>query len=263
MADTTRREVLRYQGTEATPTDDLLVTEAPLEIQIDGTPIAVVMRTPGHDEDLVRGFALTEAIVDGPSDIVDIVPVGESDGDSRYDLRLESPIDTSRFQRNFYATSSCGVCGKASIDAVRIAGTTPPQGPQMRPALVSGLPETMRTAQPAFATTGGLHAAALFDSEGELLIAREDIGRHNAVDKVIGAAAPDAWPIGERILMVSGRISFEVAQKAAVAGIPVIGAVSAASSLAVELADELGMTVIGFIRDDGFNVYCGAHRIVA
>ena len=261
MADTTPREITRFTAGQDETRLDALVTEAPLEIRIDGVPIAVVMRTPGNDEDLVRGFALTEGIVSGPDQIASIAAVPEGPDDSRWELTPAVPVDPGQFQRNFYASSSCGVCGKASIDAVRISGRTPPGGPTLSPSVVSGLPQTMQQAQAAFATTGGLHAAGLFEPNGDLMALREDIGRHNAVDKVIGAVATRRWPIGELILMVSGRVSFEIAQKAAVVGIPVVVAVSAASSLAVELAEEMGMTVIGFLRDDEFNVYTGANRV--
>jgi FdhD protein len=234
-----------------------------LEIRIAGTPIAVIMRTPGADEDLVRGFAITEAIVSGPSQISAITAVPLDPDDNRWELTLTVTVDPGQFSRNFYATSSCGVCGKASIDAVRISGAAPPDGPAVTAEVILSLPGIMRRAQATFETTGGLHAAALFEPDGHLIAIREDIGRHNAVDKVIGAVARERWPLGEVILMVSGRVSFEITQKAAVAGIPVVAAVSAASSLAVELAEEMGMTVIGFLRDDSLNVYTGGQRLVA
>jgi FdhD protein len=257
----TRRQVTRHEAGRTATEDDLLVTEAPLEVRLDGTPIAVIMRTPGDDAELVLGFSITEGIVNGPDEVDSIDPVPQDPDDNRWELKPKQPLDPGQFQRNFYATSSCGVCGKASIDAVRISGRTPPEGPTVSPDVMLALPEAMRGVQTAFDSTGGLHAAGLFEPNGELIALREDIGRHNAVDKVIGAVAQDRWPLGELLLMVSGRVSFEITQKAAVAGIPLIAAVSAASSLAVELADEMGMTVIGFLRDDGFNVYAGGRRI--
>ena len=170
-------------------------------------------------------------------------------------------VDPEQFRRNMYTTSSCGVCGKASIDAVRIAAAPPPLGPSVSPDLLLAIPEQMRMVQPGFDATGAVHAAALFDSSGGLLASREDVGRHNAVDKLVGALARDRWPLGEVIMMVSGRVSFEMVQKAAVAGIPVVCGVSAASSLAADLGAELGITVVGFLRDDAFNVYSASHRI--
>jgi FdhD protein len=238
---------------------DEVVVEAPLELRLGSTPIAVVMRTPGMDEDLALGFALTEGIVLRPSEIGAVRPVGPD--------RLELvpaegvEIDPEQFRRNLYATSSCGVCGKASIDAVRITSPRLPAGPVLSPAMVSSLPDRLRAAQPTFDATGGIHAAGIFDPDGTLLAAAEDVGRHNAVDKAIGRAARLRWPLGEVVLAVSGRASFEVAQKAAVGGIPLIAGVSAASSLAAELADELGMTLVGFTRDAGFVVYAGAARV--
>lgn len=262
MAGTTQRRIERYRGGTWDRPADMLVSESPLEIRIGGTPIAVIMRTPGHDEDLVRGFAITEAIVSSPSEIEAVMPVPQHPDDSRWELTPTVPVDPGQFQRNFYATSSCGVCGKASIDAIRISGATPPAGPKLSAEYILSLPNAMRAAQATFDATGGLHAAALFATNGTILTLREDIGRHNAVDKVIGSLSADRWPLGDLVLMVSGRVSFEIVQKAAVAGIPVVAAVSAASSLAVELAEEMGMTVIGFLREDGFNVYADNDRVV-
>ncbi len=261
MAGTTQRRIERYRDGTWDGQPDTLVTESPLEIRIEGTPIAVIMRTPGHDEDLVRGFAITEAIVSSPAEIGAVTPVPQDPDDNRWELRPTVPVDPGQFSRNFYATSSCGVCGKASIDAIRITGATPPAGPELAAKLILSLPDAMSVSQDAFSKTGGLHAAALFEPTGELLVAREDVGRHNAVDKVIGAISTDRWPLGELVLLVSGRVSFEIVQKAAVAGIPVVAGVSAASSLAAELAEEMGMTVIGFLRQTSFNVYTGQQRV--
>lgn len=248
---------------ESSRSTDLLVTEAPVEFRLDGVPLAVLMRTPGHDEELGLGFAITEGIVLNPDEVSGVVPAGDPDDGDRWSLILREGVvvDPEQFRRNLYTTSSCGVCGKASIDAVRIAALRPPPGPQVATATLFGLVETMQAVQHSFTATGGIHGAALFTAEGELIVLREDIGRHNAVDKVVGYASRLQWPIGERILLISGRVSFEMVQKAAVAGIPVLAGVSAASSLAVELAEELGLTVVGFLREDSCNVYTDPGRI--
>jgi FdhD protein len=254
----TSRHAIRVRDGVAEVTDDLTVEE-PMEIRVDGTAVAVVMRTPGHDADLVRGFALTEGIVASPTAIAEVAALG----DGRWDLRTADGIDVdaSRFQRNFYATSSCGVCGKASIDAIRVTGGRPPAGPVISQDVVRSLPACLAEEQTLFSATGGLHAAGLFDGHGDLLMVREDVGRHNAVDKVIGHASSRQWPLPPLGLVVSGRISFEITQKAAVAGIGLVCGVSAASSLAVDLAEEFGMTVVGFVREPGFTVYSGPERI--
>ncbi|RPI26410.1 MAG: formate dehydrogenase accessory sulfurtransferase FdhD [Actinobacteria bacterium] len=241
--------------------DDLLVVEAPLEISMGGVPLAVVMRTPGHDEDLARGFALTEGIVLGPHELAAVTRIGGDDDDARWAIALADgvSVDPLRFQRNLYATSSCGVCGKASIDAVRVSASRPQRVPMVATVLTS-LPDRMRESQDAFLSTGGLHAAAAFDVSGRLLASAEDVGRHNAVDKVVGTMSRSAWPLAGVALMVSGRVSFEIVQKAAVAGMGLIAGVSAPSSLAVELGDELGMTIVGFLRGEAFNVYSGEIR---
>jgi len=256
--DVGKRPVIRVRGDDDMVEDDMVVEE-PMEIRLEGTPLAVVMRTPGHDAELALGFAITEGIVSGPSQVASV----DFLGDGRWDLRLAGSVavDPSQFQRNFYATSSCGVCGKASIDAIRVAGSAPPPGPRVSRDLVIDLPGRLLAEQKAFLTTGGLHAAAVFEPDGTLLAVREDVGRHNAVDKLVGHLASTRWPIGELGLLVSGRVSFEIAQKSAVAGIGLVCGVSAASSLAVELAEEFGMTVIGFLRDGGFTLYTGADRI--
>jgi FdhD protein len=231
-----------------------------MEMRLGGVPIAVVMRSPGNDAALVLGFAITEGIVLGPHEVAAVTAL---DGDDRWEL-VPGPgvvIDPERFRRNAYTTSSCGVCGKASIDAVRVASAPLPPGPRLGVDAVAGLPALLRAAQPTFDLTGGIHGAALVGADGGLIAAAEDVGRHNAVDKVIGMTAVSRWPLGEAILVVSGRVSFEIAQKAAVAGIPMVAGVSAASSLAVELAAELGMTLVGFVRDGGMVVYADPGRI--
>lgn len=228
-------------------------------MRLDGTALAVVMRTPGDDADLALGFVITEGIVTSPEAIVEVEFIGEG----RWNLVTtdDVSIDPTQFQRNFYSTSSCGVCGKASIDAIRITGARPPAGPVVAVDVIEKLPSRLLARQAAFHSTGGLHAAAVFDPSGEILVVREDVGRHNAVDKVIGHLARHAWPLPPLGLMVSGRVSFEITQKAAVAGISLICGVSAASSLAVDLAAEFGMTVIGFLREGTFTLYTGEERI--
>jgi FdhD protein len=252
------RRVVKVKD-QATAFEDELVVEEPLEIRLDGTPLAVVMRTPGDDSDLALGFAITEGIVTTPDVIAEVVSLGEG----RWDLVTVDgvSIDPAQFQRNFYSTSSCGVCGKASIDAIRITGATPPEGPVVSADTIRSVPPRLLERQAAFHSTGGLHAAAAFGSSGDIVAVREDVGRHNAVDKVVGHLARQGWPLPPLGLMVSGRVSFEITQKAAVAGISLICGVSAASSLAVDLAEEFGMTVIGFVRDGGFTVYTGLQRV--
>lgn len=257
------RPVVRFSPEGSTELRDAVVAEAPVEYRLGKVPIAVLMRTPGNDEELGVGFALTEGILLDPAEIVAVsLQSGDGEGD-RYELVLADgvEVDPEQFRRNLYTTSSCGVCGKASIDAVRVAAPPLPAGPNVAPELVMALPGRMEAAQSVFRRTGGLHAAAIFDSGGSLLVVREDIGRHNAVDKAIGAIVEERWPLGEVLLMVSGRVSFEMVQKAAVAGIPMICGVSAASSLAAGLGEELGATVVGFLREGGFNVYAGSGRI--
>jgi FdhD protein len=265
MSQTTPWRVTKASSDGLAPADDRLVTEAPLEMRLGGTPLAVLMRTPGDDADLLLGFAITEGIVLGPHEVAEVKVVAEDPERNRWEIVLADGVrvDPERFRRNLYTTSSCGVCGKASIDALKVAAPEPPAGPVLSADLLLSLPAKMRDLQETFDVTGGQHAAAVFDAAGELLGVREDVGRHNAVDKVIGALAARRWPLGELVLLVSGRVSFEIVQKAAVAGIPVVGGVSAASSLAVELAAELGLTVIGFLRDESFNVYTGADRLGA
>ncbi|NNF69966.1 MAG: formate dehydrogenase accessory sulfurtransferase FdhD [Acidimicrobiia bacterium] len=245
-------EVTRVRGDTEAIAADHVVAEEPMELRLGGVPIAVVMRTPGDDEDLALGFALTEGIILDPGELAAV-----TGSEGRYELVLAPgvEVDPEQFRRNFYASSSCGVCGKASIDAVRVTAR-PIRAPARVPSdVILDLPRTMRPSQAAFETTGGIHAAAIFDLEGGLLDLYEDVGRHNAVDKVVGSCSRRRWPLDDTILMVSGRVSFEITQKAGVAGIPVVCGVSAPSSLAIELGRELGMTVIGFVRDDGYNLY--------
>ncbi len=254
------RQVLKVGPLLTHQMEDRLVEESPMEIRLMGVPIAVVMRTPGEDENLALGFAITEGIVDGPREVAGVQSIGSSD---RYELVMAEgvQIDPEQFRRNTYTSSSCGVCGKASIDAVLIASRPLPTGPEVTRESITALPDRLHRAQESFSATGGSHGAGLFSPAGELLAVAEDVGRHNAVDKAIGAMARKRWPLGEMILMVSGRISFEITQKAAVAGIPVVAGISAASSLAVDLAEEVGMTLAGFVRGEEMVVYAGAGRL--
>ena len=255
------RPVVRYQGGAADRRNDRLAVEEPLEIHLAGLALAVIMRTPGDDESLIRGFGLTEGIVLDPSEIAGVDRL--DDAGNRRELRLAEgvKVDPERFRRNLFASSSCGVCGKASIDALRVAASVAALGPTIDRTVLVSLPERLGHAQPTFAETGGLHAAAAFEPDGTLLDASEDVGRHNAVDKLIGRLSTNGWPLEDMVMMVSGRTSFEVIQKAAVAGISFVAAVSAPSTLAVDLADEMGMTLVGFLRDGRFNIYTGQERV--
>ena len=253
---------------------DLLATEEPLEIRViaDGEShtVAITMRTPGADFELAAGFLHAEQIIAGADDILRInYCVDRSvDPEQRYnivnvELRPGAQPDLRPLDRNFYTTSACGVCGKASLDGLRLRGCAAiSSGLQVSAATLSVLPEALRAGQGLFASTGGLHAAGLFDVQARLLAAREDVGRHNAVDKLVGwALLQGRLPLGECILMVSGRTSYEILQKSLAAGIPIVCAISAPSSLAVGLAAEFGMTLVGFLRGDRFNIYTGAERI--
>ncbi len=261
--DNMTRRIVRYSGSGPEETTDVLVEEAPVEFRLGGVPIAVLMRTPGDDENLALGFALTEGIVLHRGEVKGIRLVeGDNQGD-RYEILLADDvrIDPEQFRRNLYTSSSCGVCGKASIDAVRVAARPVPEGPVMAASVLHRLPSTMQTSQQLFSTNGSIHAAAAFTPSGDLVAIAEDVGRHNAVDKLVGNLAKDRWPLSDLVLMVSGRLSFEMVQKAAVAGMPIIAGISGASSLAVDLGEEFGMTVIGFLNEIGFNVYTGASRV--
>ena len=261
-------QVTEWHDGIATRKDDFLAAEEPLEIRIGKNPLSVTMRTPGHDVELAAGFLFTEGFVQRREQIVALESVtGDNDGKRgnvvRAELSSEALPDFEKLRRHFFAASSCGICGKASIDAVRSRLLRIPN-PDFRvaPNLLVSLPEALRSAQDVFERTGGLHAAALFDSGGKLLIVREDIGRHNAVDKIIGwALLNDRIPLTDCVLLVSGRGGFEIIQKAIVAGIPVVASVSAPSSLAVQLARELRLTLIGFLRGNRFVVYAGDDRV--
>ena len=238
------------------------MAEAPLEIRLETVPLAVLMRTPGHDVELIKGFFITEGIVVGEHEIAEVRVVEGDPEKNRWEVVLAEGVhvDPTRFQRNVYTSSSCGVCGKASIDAVRLTAAPAKPGPVLSYDVLFGLVDRLRVGQATFDDTGGLHAAAVFDASGEMVLLREDIGRHNAVDKVIGALGAAARS-RQLVLVVSGRVSFEIVQKAAVAGLPVVCGISAASSLAIELAEELGMTLIGFLRGSTCNVYTGVDRL--
>jgi FdhD protein len=268
---TSRRRVIRLRGPEVTRRPDTLAVEEPLEIRVDGRALVVTMRTPGHDFDLAAGFLVSEGVIRRSEDIATIryCAGAVDDGTNTYnvvDVTLGAgvpPPDPS-LERSFYTTSSCGVCGKASLDAVRTATTwSVREDPVVLDAsLLAQLPDRLREAQPVFDDTGGLHAAGLFTPDGRLLCVREDVGRHNAVDKVLGwAVREDLLPLTGTVLMVSGRASFELVQKALMAGVPALAAVSAPSSLAAELAADSGLTLVGFLRGSSMNVYSGAHRL--
>jgi FdhD protein len=248
--------------------EDYLAAEEPLEIRVGDHPLSVTMRTPGHDLELSAGFLFTEGLVTKREQIVsleNVVGDGETNRGNvvRAVLAPESAPDFEKMRRHFFAASSCGICGKASIDAVRSRSLEPPN-PDFRldAEVLLRLPDALRASQAVFGRTGGLHAAALFDAKGELLVLREDIGRHNAVDKVIGwALLENRVPLREAVLLVSGRGGFEIVQKAIVAGLPIVASVSAPSSLAVQLAREFRLTLIGFLRGRRFVIYAGEERI--
>jgi FdhD protein len=269
-ASTTRVRVTAVQGDQARRRPDTVATEEPLEIRLqepgrEQRNVAVTMRTPGNDFELAAGFLFTEGVIAAAADVRTIRYCTVPREEQHYNVvsvDLTRELPDFQPQRNFYATSSCGVCGKASLEAIEVRCEPVGDGPQVAPGVITGLPDTLRAAQRVFETTGGLHAAALFTPAGELLEVREDVGRHNALDKLVGAQLlAGKLPLSERLLMVSGRTSFEIVQKAAVAGIPVVCAVSAPSSLAVDAARRFGMTLIGFLRGERFNVYAGAERI--
>jgi FdhD protein len=271
----TRARVRVVEAGHARVQQDVLATEEPLEIRLRAAgathPVAVTMRTPGADFELAAGFLFSEGLISSRQDVDRLgycVGNDACDGAQQYnvvtvDLRTHVALDPSLFGRNFGITSACGICGKSSLDQVERRGIAPlPAGPVVSHDVLYGLPEKLREAQGLFATTGGLHAAGLFTREGELVALREDVGRHNAVDKLVGWALLEGkLPLSDQILMVSGRSSFEIAQKCVAAGVPILCAVSAPSSLAVDLARRFGLSLIGFLRGDRFNIYAGADRI--
>ncbi|MFF7971445.1 formate dehydrogenase accessory sulfurtransferase FdhD [Streptomyces sp. NPDC007905] len=281
---TERRKVLRIRDGAVSSRPDTLVAEEPLEIRLNGKSLAITMRTPGDDFALAAGFLVSEGVLATASDLQNIVycagatgggpsrsgGAGSGGGSNTYnvvDVKTAPGVKLPDFtlERNVYTSSSCGLCGKASLDAVRTTARWPiADTPALRitPELLASLPDRLRAAQRVFDRTGGLHAAALFTEDGELLDVREDVGRHNAVDKLVGRALQKGdLPLSRTILLVSGRASFELAQKAVMAGVPVLAAVSAPSSLAVDLAAETGLTLVGFLRGSSMNVYAGEDRV--
>jgi FdhD protein len=248
--------------------DDYLAAEEPLEIRVGDDPLSVTMRTPGHDRELAAGFLFTEGLIQSRAQILKLDHAEPQDGTNRQnviaaDLAPEAAPDFAKMKRHFFAASSCGICGKASIDSIRSRLLAAPN-PDFRldAEVLVQMPDALRSAQDVFQRTGGLHAAALFDARGKLLVLREDIGRHNAVDKVIGWALLEGRvPLSDSVLLASGRGGFEIVQKAIVAGVPVVASVSAPSSLAVQLARELRLTLIGFLRGRRFVIYAGEERV--
>ncbi|MGI0149774.1 MAG: formate dehydrogenase accessory sulfurtransferase FdhD [Thermoplasmata archaeon] len=274
---TNEASVWKVRGNRTREETDRLAGEEPMEIRVesgprrrrDTTSLSVTMRTPGNDFELAAGFLFTEGIVGRKRDLVRIEYCTDAKVTQEYNivsaiLRPDVDFQPDRLSRHFYMTSSCGVCGKTALEAVRVAvhHPIPTDGPIVEATKIPRIPDRLREGQALFSETGGLHAAGLFDRSGNLLALREDVGRHNAVDKVIGEAfLADRVPISDRILAVSGRSSFEILQKAAVAGLPFVVAVGAPSSLAVAIAEEFGMTLVGFARENRFNVYAGRQRI--
>jgi FdhD protein len=261
-------QVSEWNDGELRRREDCLAGEEPLEIRVGDVPLSVTMRTPGHDGELAAGFLFTEGLVERRAQIVSL------EGDQREgepnrgnlikaELAPESAPDLEKMRRHFFAASSCGICGKASIDSVRSRTLEQPsQDLRLDPEILVRLPDALRASQAVFGRTGGLHAAALFDARGQLLVLREDVGRHNAVDKVIGwALLEDRIPLATTVLLISGRGGFEIVQKAIVAGLPIVASVSAPSSLAVQLARELRLSLIGFLRGRRFVIYAGEERI--
>jgi FdhD protein len=272
-------DVSKVEGGVAVSKVDEVAVEEPLEIQLCAAKaagaaarsVSITMRTPGNDEELALGFLYSEGIITTGTRIAAVTRCGEPDPVSgernvvRVELGPDEPVDFERLERHFYTTSSCGVCGKASLDALRVAGAQPlgQIATRFPRDVIVAMPDRLRERQEVFSKTGGLHAAAVFGPDGEIVLVREDVGRHNAVDKVIGALLLDGRLPGHGLgLLVSGRASFELMQKALVAGIPLLAAVGAPSSLAVQLAREFGMTLIGFLRRGHFNVYAGGERVV-
>ena len=261
---TTTRTILRYDDGTAREVADELVGEEPLEVRVRGRAISVTMRTGGHDDELAAGFLLTEGVIRRRSDILRIDPCERNEFGNVVNVLLapDVHVDFERLTRHVFASSSCGLCGKANVEAIR--GQFPPVAGDLvvDAELILRLPELMRQTQATFDRTGGLHAAALFSAAGELLVLREDVGRHNAVDKVVGhALRRGLLPLSGHVLMLSGRASFEIMQKSLAAGIAIVAAVSAPSNLAASFADDSGQTLVGFVRGRRLNVYAGRQRV--
>lgn len=260
MSDRIEREILRVTPNSTTAARDQIAVEEPLELRVRGRAISVTMRTPGHDEELSLGFLISEGVIRSAGDVIDIEHCGRNDADNIINIKLkpEVHVDFERLTRHVFASSSCGLCGRATINSMRTLFAPIESSVEVSREVIESLSSKMRASQPLFDATGGAHAAALFDSNGELIVLREDVGRHNAVDKVIGfAAAKLLIPLNHHILLVSGRASFEIVQKALAARISVVAAVSAPSSLAVEFANENNQTLAGFLRDGKMNLYSG------
>ena len=264
MPDDRTFEVCKWDGQAARCEGDELAAEEPLEIRVRGRAVTITMRTPGNDEELAAGFLLTEGIVKSGRDILRCEHCGKNEPGNVLNVLLapEVYVDFDRLTRHVFASSSCGLCGKATIEAVQTNLPAIESDLSLDPEMIARLPDLMRNAQQTFDRTGGLHAAAVFDQRGKLIVIREDVGRHNAVDKVIGhSLLNDVFPLDRHILLVSGRSSFEILQKSLAARIPVVAAVSAPSSLAVEFAQRSGQTLIGFLRGRRMNVYSHPHRL--
>jgi len=250
--------ITRIEGDTSRTDEDVVVIEEPLEIRVGEKPVSVTLRTPGDDFDLAAGFLFTESILQSRDQVASIRHWG-SPNVVRVDMNV--PVDLQRLQRHFYSTSSCGVCGKVSIDALRVHASPLNSHVQISSDAIHHLGDALRSQQRAFDATGAIHAAGVFDANGALIRVREDIGRHNAVDKVIGSFFREGVVLNEHLLFVSGRTSFEIVQKAIVARMPIVAAVGAPSSLAIDLAHEFNLTLLGFVRDGRFNVYSGEERI--
>ena len=268
VAGAVEREVVRVRAGQASTSVDHVATEEPLEIRLAGMSLAVTMRTPGDDEELVAGFLYSERVIAHADDLDVIAPYRTSDSDAAAGnvmnvlLARNADVARERLRRNFVASSSCGLCGKVTIDAIRAELPAVVSDLIVPSSIFHRLERSMGRAQATFERTGGLHAAGLFDADGTLIVLREDIGRHNAVDKVVGhMLLSRRMPLDRHILMVSGRASFEIMQKALMARVPIVAAVSAPSSLAVEMAAAADMTLVGFVRPGGFNIYAGAERV--
>jgi FdhD protein len=244
---------------------DWVASEAPLEVRIGGVPVTVLMRTPGSDEELVRGFLYGEGVVTSAADFLSVGPVHPSPedvGGSVINVQMSPGRKGRMLDRAFYSNASCGVCGKKTIESLEVKGVIAQSSFTVRRSILCGLPNQLRNAQTTFAKTGGVHASGLFTIQGELVVLREDVGRHNALDKIVGWALADGrLPLSNHVLLVSGRVSYEIVQKAVVAGIPLIAAVGAPSSLAVDLADRFGLTLVGFLKPESMNVYTHPERV--
>jgi FdhD protein len=256
--------VTRYSAGSLSQQPDELAVEEPLEIRVRGAAISITMRTPGHDAELAAGFLLSEGLIHRTSDVLRIEPCDRNDAGNLLNVVLapEVSVDFAKLTRHVFASSSCGLCGKATIDAIRASFPRVESNVTIDAATIAQMPQTMRQTQETFERTGGLHAAAIFDADGKLLVLREDVGRHNAVDKVLGwALLNEKLPLDRHVLLVSGRSSFEIMQKSLSAALPIVAAVSAPSSLAVEFANDSGQTLIGFLRAERMNVYTHVQRI--